>query len=131
MSPAEARFVRLMGGKVSTFGRVKDRSTHFPLTMVWSLGKILKSEGFKREVRYGRYFVDFANDLNRIIEIDGSPYHMDVVADMKRDEYIKDLCRKWDISREAKILRIPAHKIKLDAENTHAKVLKFIRDGHT
>jgi hypothetical protein len=89
ISPAEARFIELMGGKVLVWRRIRDKHTGFPMAYYWNLGKRLKAEGFRREVRYGLYFVDFANDLNRIIEIDGNEYHMDVVADMDREIYIR------------------------------------------
>lgn len=126
MSPAEARFIELMGGKVWTVERIRSKHTGFPLTPYWSLGTRLKAEGFRREVRYGRYFVDFANDLNRIIEVDGNPYHMDVVADMDREIYIKEFCWRWQRNREARIMRIPAHKLWLDKQKLQDDVLKFI-----
>lgn len=126
MSPAEARFIELMGGKVLSIERIRDRRTGFAMTPYWNLGRRLKAEGFKREVRYGRYFVDFANDLNRIIEIDGSEYHMDVVADMDRDIYIREFCWRWDRRREARIMRIQAHKLWLDKQRLQDDVLKFI-----
>jgi very-short-patch-repair endonuclease len=127
MSPAEARFVQLMGGTVKTTTRIKARDTGFPLTYYWNLGRRLKAEGFRREVRYGPYFVDFANDLNRIIEIDGSQYHMDVVADMDREIYIRELCYKWHPNREARILRVPAYRLGLDSRRVQDDVLKFIQ----
>lgn len=126
ISPAEARFIELMGGKVVVLQRIRDKHTGFPAAVYWNLGKRLKAEGFKREVRYGLYFVDFANDLNRIIEIDGNPYHMDVVADMDRDIYIRELCWKWNRTREARIMRIPAHRLGLDKMKVQQEVLKFI-----
>lgn len=126
ISPAEARFIELMGGKVVRIQRIRDKHTGFPIAIYWNLGTRLKAEGFKREVRYGKYHVDFANDLNRIIEIDGDPYHMDVVADMDRDIYIKQLCWKWNRSREARIMRVPAHRLGLDKQKLQDDVLKFI-----
>lgn len=120
MSPAEARFVILMGGKVITFKRFKHRKNGFPVTIVLSLGKYLKSENFKREVRYGKYFVDFANDVDRIIEIDGWQYHMDVVADFDREIAIKTM------RSDAKFLRIPAFRMNLEPARVQQEVLEFM-----
>lgn len=119
MSPAEARFVILMGGKVLTSKRFKHRKNGFPVTIVLSLGKYLKSENFKREVRYGRFTTDFANDIDRIIEIDSRRWH-DVVADYDRDLYIKDYCP------EARILRVTTDDLKRNPKKVKAAVVKFI-----
>jgi very-short-patch-repair endonuclease len=127
MSPAEVRFVELMGGKVYTNNRLKVNG--FPFAIVISMGKILRREHFKREVRYGKYFVDFSNDLNRIIEIDGSQYHRDVVADMDREIYIKEMCRRIDRNREARIMRIPAFRLGLDPQRVQQNTIEFIKNG--
>lgn len=120
MSPAEARFVELMGGRVFTSKRWRSKRTGFPVSVVWSLGKTLEGEQFRREVRFGRYFVDFANDVGRIIEIDGQDYHMDVVADMDREIYIKG------VASEARFLRIPAWRLGQDPDRVQRDVMKFI-----
>ncbi len=129
MSSAEVRFIQLMGGKVFTIHRIKHPQTRRPLRIVWTLGKTLGRENFKREVRYGVYWVDFANDLNRIIEIDGAAYHQDVVADMDRDIYIRQHCYRNARDREARIMRIPAYKMNLQADIVQQNVLQFIKDG--
>lgn len=118
MSPAEARFVQLMGGKVITFEKLKPPGLQFPPVLVWSLGRHLKDEHFKREVRIGKYFVDFGNDVGRVIEIDGDAYHMDVLADLERDGYLQE--------RGQTIMRIPAHRIYRDGNRVQRDVLKFI-----
>lgn len=88
MSPAEAEFVRVMGGRLLVLSFVRSRKLRFPLTILISTGPILRSEGVRREVRAGKYFVDFGNDLRRAIEIDGAAYHKDIVAATERDEYL-------------------------------------------
>lgn len=120
MSPAEARFVELMGGKIWRLKYLRSRHTGFPFTIVVSLGQHLKDERFQREVRFGIYWVDFANDVARIIEIDGRPYHMDVVADMEREIYIKNLVS------DAKFLRIPAARLYNSPARVQSDVLKFL-----
>lgn len=117
MSPAEAKFVELMGGRVWRLP-IKRWGSGFPVTIVWSLGPDLKNECFKREVRIGRYFADFANDVGRVIEIDGDPYHMDVVADLEREGYLQE--------RGQKIMRIPASRLWKNPARVRRDVLKFI-----
>lgn len=85
-SPAEVRFIRLMGGVVVTVPWLHRGG--FPLAVVVSLGRILRSEHYQREVRVGSKYVDFGNDVNRAIEIDGADYHRDIVAETQRDEYL-------------------------------------------
>ena len=92
--------------------------------IVVSLGPVLKHQNVRREVRYGKYFVDFANDLDRIIELDGAAYHQDVVADMDREIYIQELCRRQ--KREARILRIKAYELYNNPTGTQNRVLKFL-----
>jgi very-short-patch-repair endonuclease len=119
-SPAEVRFIELMGGRCTKIVHVKNHKTKFPLVIVWSLGKTLKRQNYKREVRYGRYYVDFANDLNRIIEVDGAAYHMDVIADMDREIDIKG--RQPD----ARFLRVKAYQLYNNSAEVQRKVLTFI-----
>ena len=120
MSPAEARFVAVMGGAVYTLPFLKSKRTGFPFSIVLTLGRTLRTEKFKREVRFGKYFVDFANDVDRIIEIDGATYHMDVVADFERDQYI----RGWH--DDVMILRIKAAQLYREPNLVQADVIKFI-----
>ena len=111
-SPAEVEFVRIMGGWAITIDLFKDIHTGFPLTIM-GLGKFLNGEGMRREVRVGRYYADFGNDIMRAIEVDGRQWHTDVVKDMERDEYFHqygwliihiraiDIYRNPDVVREA------------------------------
>ena len=86
-SPAETRFIRLMGGKVIVFEWIRlPYGQHFPLTIVLSMGRIMRREHVKREVPAGYYCIDFGNDVGRGIEVDGREYHMDVIKEQKRDE---------------------------------------------
>src|SRR5947199_7843920 len=47
-SPAEVRFVRIMGGRSLTVPFIRSVKTGFPLTFVW-LGRVLKRELIERE----------------------------------------------------------------------------------
>lgn len=88
-SPAEVEFVRIFGGRFHTTNLIKDRRTGFPLTIITSLG-VLERELVKREVRVGKYFVDFGAITpyyRRAIEIDGKNFHQDIVHEQERDEY--------------------------------------------
>lgn len=85
-----------------------------------SMGKWLNEEKFKREVRYGKYWVDFANDLNRVIEIDGRQWHMDVVADFDRDIYLREK------PHNCQIMRVKAVRLWNDKDRVQREVLKFL-----
>lgn len=117
-SPAELRFIELMGGKVLTFKCLKSTKTGFPLALVLSLGKTLRGEGFKREVRVGRYYADFANDVGWVIEIDGKAFHRDIVYEQQRDDYFKLF--DW------RVLRIDAAKLWNSGQKVQRNVLKFL-----
>lgn len=82
------QFIRVMGGRVITFENVRSPRTGFPLAIVVSMGPVLRGENVSREVRAGKYFLDFANDLRRAIEIDGRAFHTDIVREQERDEYL-------------------------------------------
>lgn len=123
-SPAEIRFAELMGAKYAQVLLFRDRRTKFPMAIRIKRGKLFKQERVKREVSIGPYWVDFANDLNRIIEIDGDPYHMDVVADMDREIHITDICSRKKM--DARFMRIKAHELYRDPDLVQRKVLKFL-----
>lgn len=120
MSPAEARFVRLMGGRVLTFRHIRSTKTGFPLTFVLGLGRSLRAQQFRREVRVGKYYVDFANDIGWCIEIDGSEWHRDVVAEFERESYL--------YQRGCRILRIKAPRLWNDSAGVQRDVLKFLAE---
>jgi very-short-patch-repair endonuclease len=119
-SPLELEFVELMGGKVWRSKRIRDRKRNFPLAIILSMGPVLGGENMKREVRYGRYFVDFSNDVNRVIEIDGAQYHMDVVADMDREIYLTSK------PYNCRILRIKTYEIRNQPDRVQQKTMKFL-----
>lgn len=124
-SPAETKFIEIMGGLVLNVPFVKSRRTSFCLAFVLSMGKVLKRELVQREVRIGRYFADFcvATPFYRcIIEIDGRYYHnskMDIVYDQERDDYLHE--RGWVV------MRIPARRLWREPLRVRADVLKFLR----
>lgn len=125
-SPAEMRLIELMGGRVVHVKFLHDPRTGFPLAIVLNRGHLFRREKIRREVGYGRYWVDFANDINRIIEVDGDAYHMDVVADMDREIAIKELCRTRKM--DARFLRIKPADMYRDPNLVQQKVLAFLID---
>lgn len=125
-SPAEMRLIELMGGKVLRVNFIKEPRNKFPMTIVLNRGHLFRREKIKREVGYGSYWVDFANDINRIIEVDGSEYHMDVVADFDREVAIKELCRRRKM--DARILRIRPFEMYQNPNLIQQKVLGFLID---
>lgn len=118
-SVAETRLIELMGGKVWKFDKLKVNG--FPLAIVLSRGTVLKDERVKREVRVGKYYLDFANDLYYGIEVDGAAYHKDVVAQFDRDSYI--YTRGW------RVIHIPALWIFLHPQKVQRIVLEFLYYG--
>lgn len=118
-SPAEIRFIRLMGGKVVTVGFFKHLKTGFPLAVVLTMGKTLRQEQVRREVRVGGKYVDFGNDINRGIEVDGKAYHTDIIAQVERDEYFNK--HGW------LVLHIPAIEVFNQPDKVQRKVLNFLR----
>jgi very-short-patch-repair endonuclease len=120
-SPAEVRFVELMGGRTFTFRHIKSTKNSFPLTFILSLGKILDRENVQREVRAGAMYIDFGVDSNyykKGIECDGAKFHRDIVKEQRRDEYLYG--RGWDI------LHIEASTIYRDPTKVQRKVLEFL-----
>jgi very-short-patch-repair endonuclease len=81
------------------------------------MGKILSGENFKREVRVGRYFLDFGNDVFWGIEIDGRKFHLDIVAEFDRDSYLYE--RGW------RIKHIDAIKVFNEPDVVMRDVLQF------
>lgn len=118
ISPAEARLIQLMGGRCLKFVWVKSRRTDFPLGLVIKRPKLFKNEHVKREVRVGRYYLDFGNDIGRAIEVDGNDWHRDILADMERDSYL--------IERGWRIKRIPAHRLWREPDIVQRDVLNFL-----
>lgn len=123
-SPAEIRFLRLMGGKCTTFGRIQPAFVQFPLAIVWNSGKILRHAKMHRETRVGGYYADFGNDLNWFLEIDGTPFHRDVVADFDREVYMREFLRRQ--KKDMRILRIPAYKLWHQPDVVRAQVIKWL-----
>lgn len=83
--------MQIMGGRVLTIDRIKRKQTGFPLTFFISMGRTLRREMVEREVQVGAYYVDFGfitGAGQQAIEIDGQDFHMDVVKEQERDEYL-------------------------------------------
>lgn len=120
-SPAEVRFIQIFGGTVLIFKNIRHYRTKFPLTIVVSLGRVLRRELIKREVRAGAMYIDYAfvNEyVKRGIEIDGKAWHRDVVREQQRDEYLNN--RGW------KILHIDAADLYRRPEWVKKRVLMFL-----
>ena len=117
-SAAEVKLVEIMGGKIFTIGWFKHPKTKQSFTIVYSLGKALTSEKFNREVRAGRYYIDFGNDVGAGIEVDGRKWHRDVVKEFDREVYLNQ--RNW------RIIHIDAIKLWNDPNNVQQTILKFI-----
>lgn len=120
-SPAEVHFVRLMGGRAVTIDAIKYPGTRFPLTIIYSRGRVLASNLMQREVRVGAMYVDFAfidPYTKKAIEIDGSDYHRDVVREQSRDEYLKS--RGWIV------MHIEAMNLYRQPGRVQRDVLEFL-----
>jgi very-short-patch-repair endonuclease len=109
-----------MGGKVWQSKFIKWPGG-FPLAIVLSKGKFLREEKVRREVRVGKYFLDFGNDLYYGLEVDGAAYHQDVVAAFDRDSYL--YMRGW------KVLHIPAIWLWNNPNKVQQQVLGFLLYG--
>ncbi len=94
------------------------RSNGFPLVIVLRRPRLFRREYVKREVRVGKYWVDFGNDIKRAIEVDGKAYHMDIIKDQERDEYIQSL--GWSV------LRIRADELLREPERVRRRVISYL-----
>ena len=117
-SPAEMKFIKLMGGTVFSMPIVMSRKTGFPFAIVLWRGHALRKHKMKREVRVGKCFVDFGNDIKWGIEILGFEWHTDVLAEQQREDYIK--------SYDWRVLYIPAADLWRKSKSTKRRVLKFL-----
>jgi hypothetical protein len=118
MSPAEIKFIHIMGGRVVTFDHIKAPRTGFPLAVVITMGRTLRRERIEREVRVGKCFIDFGNDIKRGIEIDGRNFHMDIVKEQERDDY----CAGYGWS----LLHIQAGDLYRNPNQVQRDVLKYL-----
>jgi hypothetical protein len=109
-SPAEVELIRIMGGKYVTLSWFKDVKTGFPLTFVTDLGTFFKREAIEREVRVGAMYIDFATVgliYRKGIEVDGLLYHMDIVKEQNREDYVREHGYSLLHIRAAEIYRSP------------------------
>jgi len=117
-SPAELRLIEIMGGKYVTVEWLKHPKTKFRFAIVLSLGKFLRDEKFGREVRVGKYYIDFGNDVGWGLEVDGAEYHRDIVAAFDRDSYLYQ--RGW------RVMHIMAVRLWNEPAVVQREVLKFL-----
>lgn len=120
-SPAEVELIRLMKGRAITIDLIRNPRTDFPLTIVTNIGRWFGQENMRREVRIGKYWTDFGNDLQRAIEVDGDQWHKDIVKEQVRDDYIEKF--GW------RILHIKAGDIFDEPDMVRARVIKFLYHG--
>lgn len=132
-SPAEVRFIELMGGKVITFNFIKHHKTKFPLTITLHLGTALSRQNFKREVKVGKYWLDFGNDIKWSIEVDGRMYHRNVVKEFNKQEYLQGFCdRKCrkdcrrHLNQGWRVKHIEAARIFNEPNKVQREVLQFL-----
>lgn len=121
ISPAEVQFLRIMDARVITADIMRSPRTGFPLTIVLSMGKVLKAENVQREVRAGARFIDFGVVSpygNRGLEIDGAAYHRNVLHEQERDEY----CARFGWT----LLHIPAEELYRTPNLVHDRVIRFL-----
>lgn len=120
-SPAELRFIQIMGGDFVQLPIIKSLRNRFPLTLVYDLGPFLRSEFVRREVRCGRYFIDFGNDILRGIEIDGMAFHNDKPRELMRDDFLESC--GW------LLLHIKATKLWRDPDFVTRQTRIFLWEG--
>lgn len=119
-SPAEMRLVELMGGKVFRIKHVRHYRTKFPLAFIYKQAPVFKAEQIHREYRVGKYFIDYANDIGRGVEVQGADYHRDVVKEFDRESYLYQ--RGW------RILYIEATELYRQPDKVQQRVLAFLVD---
>lgn len=132
-SAAELRFMEIMGAKMLQIKWIKHPETKRHFVLVRSLGKALSAENFEREVRAGRYWLDFGNDILWCIEVDGKAYHRDIVKEQVREEYLTGFCDKkcsyYCIKHSNKgyrVKHIPALRLWLEPAVVQSEVLRFL-----
>lgn len=132
-SPAELQFIKILGGKFIRFP-ITHRRTGFPFAVVFSLGKVLRNEGFKREVRAGRFWIDLANDVGIGFEIQGKMWHTgNVLKEQFRYNYLSNFCvpkcrlycRKH-LNIGLRIMYIDAKRLWTEPDKVKAEVLHFL-----
>jgi len=120
-SPAEVELIRIMGGKYVTFSGIKDPKTGFPFTLILDLGTILKRESIAREVRAGAMYIDFATiglSYQKGIEVDGTLWHMDIVKEQNRDDYLRQF--GWSV------IHINAAEIYREPLRVQQRIINFL-----
>lgn len=91
--PAEVQLIQNLGGTVLVIGSIRNGGR--PLTLILSLGRLLRSEGFKlRDVDGTSMFI---NDIGMGLAIQPDGYSRDIVKEIEFDEQLKNqsLHVKW------------------------------------
>lgn len=124
-SPAEVRFIELMGGKSVSIDFIKYPTTKFPLTFFITMGKVLRSENVVRERRIGGFYADLSFETpytKKLIEIDGEAFHgkerIDIVREQQRDDYLRSY--GWQV------LHIRAGDLYRQPSQVQQRVMNFL-----
>lgn len=120
-SPAEVRFVQIMGGRTVTINALRHPATGYPLVIFVSMGRLLRREFVQREVRVGAMYIDFAFETRytkKGIEIDGADFHRDIVREQQRDDYLGGY--GW------RILHIQASDLYRSPDSVQRRVMSFL-----
>jgi very-short-patch-repair endonuclease len=132
-SPAELKLVEIMGGKIVAISFIRHPQTGFPLSFVLHLGKALSTQKFAREIKAGKYWLDFGNDILWGIEVDGKKFHRDVVREYDRHEYLTGFCDKKckkDCQKHLnvgwRVMHIAAIRLWNEPAVVQHEVLKFL-----
>lgn len=87
IDPAEVRLLTILGGSVLTIGKIKKNGR--PMSIVFTHGKLLRSENFKR-VAIDNQSVLYMNDIHNAIMIQMDSYKQDIVKEQElEDKFIE------------------------------------------
>lgn len=75
-NPAEVRLLEVCGGITLTIGKIKRHGR--PMTIIFSEGRLLKSEQFQR-IALDNKAILYMNDINQVIAIQGNDYERNIV----------------------------------------------------
>lgn len=119
---AEVRFVRMMGGRVTTLPFIRHAETSRPLAVVWTLGRVLRAHKFKHRVVVGvsggETILSFGNDIHWGIELDGLRYHNDILVKQDLDEFFS--MAGW------RVLHITTTKMQVNPAKIRDEVFRFL-----
>lgn len=87
IEPSEVRLLTILGGSVLTIGQIKRDGR--PMSIVFSHGKLLKSEHFKK-IALDNQSILYMNDVNHAIMVQMDGYKQDIVKEqMLSDKFME------------------------------------------